>query len=493
MTIAKSIELTGKDTPLAGIKPKRHLSWLMSVGLAFVLTIIIGMLSIYNQQEIYAVDTIVLIMFANFIVLIHPIAVSIRIYRQQQDFFDPSLVATLAYILYYIVFNMVVLGNPALLIWRALLTEGVPFFLHTVYLSYAVIFVSWWAFYLGHTLLFKHKHHIPKANIKYSSTFLYLIIGVSFIAIGIIGNIGIIGGVGNYLSNMPQFFMRSAQYVENSIYGGTKWLIAMKFLPVGMILLFYGLALHEKWSRKLTVAALILASIANIFLNSATGQRSSTLMVFIYAIILINHSIRRLKWRELLIAGGIIVLIAVVLGALRNAAAFDIDPVTYLSGNFSQYFNTFTTGYLSNFLAILTLVSEFRKYGPYNQTLFSGFQGFFGGPHPVYTQDEIWYRLYGTYISPNPRMGAPGEFFFAYSWIGIIVGMFLMGALLKLLTNYYRNNIYKHTLNAGVIAIYTVFTTNFIVAARLSDIPKYFILYSVQFFFIFLVFRKIRC
>ncbi len=475
-----------------GSIPFITVSW-QGIVLTTLATLVVGLLS-ENIVRLYGLSSTLVLFTVHWITLFFPIEYASRVYRRFHDLFDPLFVGVVTFAVFHIAFDPFIFGSLQLLVSRRLDFFGTSNLTIFILISYSVLFISWWAFRLGVALV----PEINSAKISTKDTFVrrrvspsYLFVGLAFTFIGIIGNVEMIGGLTNYLTKMLAFYERWSVYEEASYYGATKWLIAMRFLPVGLIIIACGWWLQRRRPDLYLVMALAVASITNVFLSSATGQRSQTLMVLLYAVIIFNVIVNRYHFAAFAGITTAILAVSIVLGTFRGASYYHVDAVNYLTNEFGSLVSHFTTSYLSNYLGTLTLVTQVQTSGIINgETAFAGLTGLLGGPTPITTERKVWYLIFNQINPSNARYGPPGELFFNFGWIGVVVGMLLIGVVIAFLARMYRRHSSEKSLLAVLIGVFAVFTSEFLLIANLSYIPSYFTYFSLPFYLGFLLFRN---
>lgn len=443
----------------------------------------------------------VLVFSLHCLVVLFPIMQAVKLYQETQDLFFPGFVAALTFAIFHVMNNMSVLSAPFLLLARKLPVESTPLRI-VVIESYVVVFVAWLSYWFGYHVIqiFKIKRPLrsPPVVRRSLTTPFYLVVSVVFIGLGILGNMIPLGGLSQYLHKMSYFFTREQEYVEFMQWGGTKYTIAQKFLPVGLTLLVYGYSLQKRLTALPQLSLFALAAVANLFLSCSSGGRGTLLMVAFYAIILINYSITRLKFRHLVIVLLPLMIFTFVLGIARSVfyyGGIGTDVLTLLRENLTTELKRFSGLYFTNYLGTLSLVQEVQTYGvAWGTTAFAGITGLLGGPTPVSTQSEIWYRLTGRYEGVNPRYGPPGELYFNFGFVGVIIGMFCIGILVKWMSDFYQACIERpQTVANGILIIFIVHTAHFVMIANLNYLPPYFTYFSAPFYLVFFLFRRIKC
>jgi oligosaccharide repeat unit polymerase len=478
--------MTSADIPSYPTTIRISRSTLIGVSLSAVATLLIG-LPCLQGNPLYSDEQTLTILSVHFVVLCFPMTYATRVFQKTRDFFHPSLIAAATFLIFQVLVNPVIYGEPRVLASRNLDIGSDTLRTATILHSYFVLFIAWCAYVVGGRCP-------PQANrgrrlIDRTSTRLFFALAAAFVILGIIGNIGIIGGVGTYLSKMARPWERWSEYEEGSTEGGTKWTILMRFLPVGLVVLAYGIYLYYKLRPRAVFGLLFGAAAANLFLSCASGGRGTMLSTALYGIVLVNHTIRKLSAKVLASIVAVIVVFSFILGQLRGAAYFQTD-VVYVDNSVLVQFGSL---YLSNYLGTLTLVAQVEREGTiHGATAFSGMTGLLGGPNPLTTEMEVWYRVTGRRITENPRYGAPGELYFNFGLPGVIIGMFLVGVLVAKLAQAYERAAHDISLGGGMLAVYAAFTANFIMIANLSYMPPYFTFQSVPFYVLFWLYRRRR-
>ncbi len=472
------------DLPAQPRPVRIPMHFLRAIAFSAAATAIVGLPCMLGN-ELYSETDTLLILAAHFFVLIFPVSHILRVYSRRRDFFHPSFLAGLTFVIFHIVVNPLIYRDPYILASRNLDISSSSARTELILQSYLVLFVAWCGYSIGHALL------SDGASIRKSferpRTQLFLILAVVFVILGVIGNIGIIGGVGNYVVKMLRPWERWSEYIDASQEGGTKWRILMQFLPVGLLVLIYGIYLKYNLRPRSFYMLLLTVSIANVFLSCASGGRGTMLLTTFYGIVLVNHSVQRLSKRVLAMVTIFLVIVSFIFGELRGAAyyATEVSEVT------NEAIIQFASMYMTNYLGTLTLVAQVDSEGIVNgATAFSALKGLLGGRAPVNTEAEIWYRLTGSHEGPNPRYGAPGELYFNYGWTGVLLGMILMGLVIKYLALAYERSEKSFSVGGGLMAAFAAFTSNFLMIANLSYLPSYFTYLSAPFYILFWLYRR---
>jgi len=459
-----------------------------AVALSGLATVLVGV-PVLLGGRLYSEEQAVLLLAVHFVALTIPTAHLLGAYEKHRDFFHPSFIAAFTFIVFQLVLNPVIYGDALVLTYRKLDGTSSTLRTETVIHSYAVVTAAWIAYAAGCRLLPGWRAGAQAAWAR-PSTRLFLVVGIAFVLVGVLGNLGVIGSVGSYLVKMTRPWERWAEWEEAGQEGGTKWAIMMRFLPVGLLVLAYGLYLRRQGRPALLYALVIAASLANVVLSSATGGRGTMLLTAFYGIVLVNHSARRLSFHTLVLTFLGLTAVAFVMGQLRAAAYYQTTAT--FSG--VDAFLRFLSMYLSNYLGTLTLVFFVEQEGiTHGSTAWAGLTGLLGGPTPLTTQAEVWYRLTGFRSSINPRYGPPGELYFNYGWLGLIVGMLLIGLTVQLLARRYDAAREDRSVAGGLLAVFAAFTANFVMIGNLSYLPPYFTYYSLPFYLVFWLFRRRLC
>jgi hypothetical protein len=396
---------------------------------------------------------IMAILALQLVVIVHPLSWTLRLYRTHQDFMHPAMVGSLTFVVFHILFNPIAIANLDILQIRGLsVTEGSDF-LTTIILSYVVVAVAWFSYYFALSWVTRWAPVRPTPSLGSSRlTLAFLAVGLGYVAVGMLANIAVLGGLSSYLDKMLHFYERWDAWELANIQGGSKWTIMMKFLPPGLILLASGFWLYKGGSKVMLSIVLSLAVLANIFLSNATGGRGTTLMVAFYSLPLFNVYINKLTVKTASLFGGALIGISYVLGNFRAASYYGVmetsSPID-LVANIDKIV-AFVVQYLTDFVGTITMVSEVRTSGVFwGGTAFSGLTGLLGGPTPLTTEVEMWWRITGKYILNNPRFGPPGELFFNFSWPGVVIGMALIGLAVGVLSRGYTRALSERSVRAA--------------------------------------------
>jgi len=445
----------------------------------------------------FAWHQIAIISVLQFLLLVHPMHRVLSLYYINKDLLQPAIVASSTFIVFHMLLNPIAIANLDVFIMRGMLVSVTPEFMASVIMSYAVVAVAWFSYYVGSCLILRNT--VEQSDMVVSSSVLslaFLVIGGAYVGVGIIGNISVLGDFDIYVDKMLHFYERWETWEIANIHGGFKWIIMMKFLPAGLILLALGSWLYNGGGRARLFILLFIAAVANVFLSSATGGRGSTLMVAFYSIPLLNAYVKRFSVKMFIQFSGVLVLVSYMLGVMRAASYYNVMEGRSLINLFVSLDQViaFIVRYLTNFVGTITLVNEVRQTGIiWGKTAFAGLTGLFGGLTPVTTELEVWWRLKGQYVTVNPRYGPPGELYLNFGWIGLIIGMILVGLVVAVLSRMYAKALSRKGISAGMIIVFTSFTAYFLVIANLSYIPAYFTFFSVPFYFVFLFFRNRLC
>lgn len=432
--------------------------------------------------------------------LYFPLLFVLRSYSRERDILNPVTVAAISFCAFHVIMNPLALGSESALASRGLHLAPSSDLGATALHMYAVNLVSWFAF-LGGVLALREKVKPLSAGTPTKTlgphaecTSTYLLIGLAFIAIGIAGNVGCIGGIGLYLRKVVSFYERWEIYEDRMLGTGmTKWVIAQRFLPVGIFVLVYGHSLRHGYTGRRLLINLLAASIANLLLNSATGQRSATLAVFIYSAIAYHHAVKRVSLHRLAIICSTILAVAIVYGSLRNAAPMGETVRFSTLEDIGETLEHFSIHYLTNTPGTLSLVSEVETDGTvYGATAFAGVTGLLGGPTPLTTQAELSIRKFGMDFMRNPRYGAPGELYFNFGWTGLALGSFLIGGFVALLGRAYQRCAGQISIHACMVSVFTVINAFYILVSNLNYIPPDLTYYSVPFYLVLLIFHPMK-
>ncbi|MBN2569756.1 MAG: oligosaccharide repeat unit polymerase [Deltaproteobacteria bacterium] len=469
--------------------------------IALVATTAVMLIPSWSSSDYFTTDRVLTIGVLQFACLLLPVRSCMSAYRRHKDFFNPYLIAAMTFAVFHVLMNPIVIYGlreipevTQIGIGRDL---GPAFSLYNVAVrSYLVLIVSWISFIAGYRLLSRDDRHLCFKEVNGDTTDIFLMLGICFVLIGWIANYGIMEGLSAYLGKMLHFYSRSTQWIDANIHGGMKWSIMLKFLPVGLVILVLGTWVRNNISNKRFVVYLMLASLANVILNCATGGRGRSLTVFFFSVILINKYVSKFTLKRLVLYFLLVVSFSFLLGILRGMAFYD----TFDRGEFleilgeSARIGDFIVKYLTNTMGTLVLADETMASGIiYGKTAFAGLTGLLGGATPLTTQQEVFQRLSTELTIGNPRYGPPGELYFNFGMWGVVIGFVLMGLLVSVFSRAYVRAGSARNVYGAMITIYTAFTAHFLVIANLNYIPPYFTFFSVPFYTAFIVFRHRRC
>ena len=472
----------------------------MAVHWLFVTSIIatLAVFALSDWEHPYFTWSRILTIFVfQILVITHPLLWSLRLYRTYRDFMHPAVFGSLTFLIFHIFFNPIAITDVNVLQMRGFILSEWSGFIDSIMLSYILIAVSWFSYCLG--LSWGHYRVQVRPTPEMRSpplTCAFLFVGLGYIAVGIIGNAAVLGGLSEYILKMLHFYERSQMREIANLFGGTKFTIMQKFLPPGLVLLALGFWVYRKGSNVMLIVMLSLASFSNVLLSCATGGRGSFLKVFFYSIPLFNAYIKRLTLKTFILFSGGLIAVSFILGGLRSASEYGDLNSNLISGlvwNMDKFVG-FIARYLTNFVGTMTLVDQVRVNGvSWGQTAFSGLTGLLGGTTPLTTQGEVWWRIAGKFSAVNPRYGPPGELFFNFGWLGVIIGMALIGYCVGRLGKVYTHSISERSVRGGMMIIFASFTANFLIIGNLQYLPPYFIFFLTPFYFVFFYFRHRRC
>lgn len=472
-----------------------------AVVLSICATLVVMWIPDWASSDYFTTERVVLLGTLQFLCLVLPFWSCLVAYRRYRDLFCPILIAGVTFIVFHLLLNPTVIyglrEHPQIHnIGIGIYVGSAHDFINPVVTTYLILLIAWISFVVGYKLL-------PERNPSYEDNFngkratlLFLVIGFSYVLFGVIANYSIMGGLHSYLAKMVHFYSRPDEWIEANLSGGMKWTIMMKFLPVGLIILALGLWLYLKTSKRMFVLFLIVASVANVFFNCSTGGRGRALTALFFSIILINKYVRQFTMKRLLISFFVLAALAFVLGVMRATTyygtvdAFSFAELIQEGTKLAE----FIVKYLTNTVGTIVLVNEVDISGIFfHKTAFAGLTGLLGGPTPLTTQEEIWWRTMGEFKVGNARFGPPGELYFNYGLLGVIVGFVLIGLLISIFTRAYVNNRSNVSVYGGLVAVYTAFTAHFVILANLSYLPPYFTFFSVPFYAAYFAFRYRKC
>jgi hypothetical protein len=475
-------------------------AWVLAGLFSLACTLLLCAPAVVSLPEVYSSRDLPLILCAYLLALWLPTTSAITFLRNDPDILAPRFVTAAAFAAYHVLFSTSVIGSVGLLQSRQLLNGSGQELSAWIAVSYGVVAVSWLALRAG-LVLSTPSQRIPVSGAALKpagSGSTCVVLGGLLVALAVLGNAMALGGFPAYILKMAHFYERWENYVVLEAAGGmTKWNIAMKAGPVGLLLLACGFALDtqgrvgELQARRRLARLLIVVSFANVFVGCATGQRSALLIMGLYSVITWHTMVKPLSMKRLSAVFAGVVVVSIVLGAFNSASYYGTDAVEHLSSDAMGQVSYFSSLYLTNFSGTLTLVAEKDKAPPTSVApAFGGLFGLFGGASPPTTETEIWYRLQGRFVANNPRYGPPGELYFYFGWVGVVIGMFLLGIGCGVLDGLYRWARRQFTPARTLMAVFTVFTVHFLVIANFSYIPSYLTYYSLPFYVCFFVFRS---
>lgn len=432
----------------------------------------------------YGAAVALLVGMLQLVALVLPLGHTLSRFAQVKDAMDPIVVAGATYTIFHILFAPLVLLTPSLLAHRGLHLLTRDDLLVATIVSYVVLILAWIGYLVG---LRGGTFFSFRSTTRRAITPTFVFVGAAFVILGLIGNIGILGGIGTYFAKVPFFYERWTVYEEHSVYGGTKWYILMRFLPVGLLILAYGgYRIMARSSRRpwLLVGLLTGASVANVFLSSASGGRGLMLWTALFSVIVYNHALGPLSRRSLLTTLFGLGVLAYVMGQLRGASYYGTTSVFAATAAVTQFAGL----YLTNYVGTLALAHEVVASGTVQgATAFAGLTGLLGGSTPLTTQAEMWFRLTGSYEGSNPRYGLPGELFFNFGYLGVVLGMALVGLAVGAMTRW-RAARMDRSVPSVLVAVFVAFSAHFLMTANMSYLPPYFTYYAAPFYLVFALF-----
>jgi hypothetical protein len=418
-------------------------------------------------------------------------------FRRTRDLFHPSVIGAVTFAVFHVLLNPVILSDYSVqqsaqedAIWGLMLR------------AYGVVAVAWIGYVLGHAWLSGGPAVRGHAGVlRLPRTDLFLVVGLVFVLIGVIGNAGSVGGFETYLQKILRFWERSDLYMERSLDGNhEKWTCLAKFLAPGILVLAHGLHLKLGRASSVGLLACMLAvgAVANLLLGCANGARGSMLMMAFLGLPLMNHVVKtsKLGWsfirgirmrRFVLLAVGLL-LASYLLGRARDVGEGATGELSWNSAT------RFAFAYLTNFRGTYRAAVAVNDWGTANgETLLGGAKNMLGGETPPRTETEMPNRVWIHANEGNARYGPPAEFYFNYGWIGVFVGMAVVGALVKSFSLLYARTFFGETLSNGILAAFLAFSAYFVVIANLSYLPPYFVLHSAPYYFILWAFQRVAC
>lgn len=473
-------------------------AFLYALCLSFLAVILVAIPNLIGAHVMYSINASIGLGICYFLMLIIPLTFAFQHFFRERNLLHPTFVASLTFAVFHVAFSPLTYCN-VLEMAHVRLDEQNP--AYEIFLTYLVLLTAWFGLLCGQfivKLFGQTKNRKHRANFPITSW--YLVLGLAFIAIGVLGNIGIIGGVANYLAKMRYFYASSDAAREIMYSGATKYRIAQGFLPVGIVLIIYGRVIRHPTSRLKLFGMFFFGTVTNLMLACSTGGRGKMLLVAFYAIVLWNHSLatqilpstlmNRITPRQLRRVVGILITVAYILGIARGSHHYGTEARIFDSRKISRM----VTHYLSNYNGTLRSVCEVETSGIVNgMTAFAGVQGLLGGATPRRTEDELRDRWTITTEGLNARYGPPADLYFNFGWTGLFLGSMFFGIILGCLSKLHEHALALPTASAGLLAVFTSFNANFLMLGNLSSFPAHFVYYSLPFYLVFFLMNRVRC
>lgn len=209
-------------------------------------------------------------------------------------------------------------------------------------------------------------------------------------------------------------------------------------------------------------AGLLVLGLLSILIPFLTSSRSQLIYVVLYALIVIHYSTRGLRLRAVILMAAICVVIVGGMGVIRYVQQHNLTQSGY-----SEYENIEDLYESSignrHFLApaktshIIDGVPEKLNY-QLGETLVLWIiapipRSLWPGKPVVRIGGVLGPALFGDPITSGTPPGFVGELYYDFGWLGIPLGMFILGAWLRLLHNSFADLAIK-SKNARLVFIY---------------------------------------
>jgi hypothetical protein len=310
----------------------------------------------------------------------------------------------------------------------------------------------------------------------------FLWTGVAVIGVGMWANANICGGWGAYLAKMARFYERSEQWEAFSAEGGFLVSQLIRWLPMAIIVVAWGLAQVWRLGRIGSTVALLVASGCNVLLSSATGGRGIGLTTLFFSVILFNAAIRRLHLRTLVLVVSVIVSLAFIQGIARGIVRTDGSfAVESVGGRLTESrLRTFWLSYMTNDLRLLQVIDAVDVHGVAGgRTLLDPVLSLVEGRPARTTGIDLQERVPDVHRTAVARFGVLADAYYNLGFAGVAAIMCMVGMAVGVLARFYTRADPRHSVQGAVIVCWATFTANFVVAANVHALPKYFLLASL--------------
>ncbi|MGW8122579.1 O-antigen polymerase [Roseivirga echinicomitans] len=401
---------------------------------------------------------------------------------------DPVNISVYSFFIFHIVFNNVVFSNEYLIYQRGWNIENNDLMKSFILKYNTILFLAVMFFFVGSAIRIDNLRRFVSVFIA-KVTFtprLLMLLGVFFVAIGILGNILLIGSVGAYISKLSTFYAHSDVYNESVREVGSglvlKKILQSFFIP-GILLILWSFK-HK--SNFLFFVRLLCLVIFTMFFNGTSGQRSQILNPLIFVGISYVIFVNKMNPFKVGFFGAMFFIVAISIGYVRNQVGLGREfDFNLLFGNLGFISSIFASQYLTNFSGALTLLDIIHVDGFLRvDTVWSSFTGLLGGPTPTTTEAYVWQYLTGDPFGSNPRYGLFIELYANYGYIGLVL-MTLPGLCTKGLAKIYRSFIERDSVTVKIIVPFLILMAVLMVNGNASYFGRQLAYMSWPFYLLF--------
>jgi hypothetical protein len=281
---------------------------------------------------------------------------------------------------------------------------------------------------------------------------------------------------------MTLFYERSEQWETFSAEGGFLVSQLIRWLPMGVLVVAWGCTQIWRLRTIGSTIALLVASGCNLLLSSATGGRGIGLTTLFFSIILFNAAIRRFQLLTLVLVVSAIVSLAfiqgIARGIVRTEGAFAVES---LEGRLTESrLRTFWLSYMTNDLRLLQVVDAVDVHGVAGgRTLLDPVFSLVEGRPARTTGIDLEERVPDIPRTAASRFGVLADAYYNLGFAGVAATMCVVGIAVGVLARLYTCADPQHSVQGAVIVCWAAFTANFVVAANVHALPKYFLLASL--------------
>lgn len=455
------------------VRTNQQFGWLLlmqtvCITLGFSLIVCLPVSAILVGVE----NTLILGMgFCALLVLVLPV-----LHWRDYDIFQPLSFVILTSLLGITLNSLyIIIGNNEHVYYR-LLVGKTPNFL---FAGYAVVFFGLFAFMFGYMLQVPsiqmrrfsllRKDHWNNTRLLWVS-----IIGIIVAIIGIILFVRTMG-IGTLVLTLTdisrkRFYVVEGAEFQHASLGYHRWAASL-IGPVFYVFLTWFAASEKRWLSVSGVIAACLGLFATLF-PLFTSSRTGVVVVPIVAIMIWHYIRKEILVGRILLAVAFVVLIIMIMTGLRaSARSNDASEVrSYLTGEkflevmagSMHFFNIAKTAHIVE--AVPTQL-EYQYGRTFILWLFAPIPRTMWPQKPIIGVGEIVGKELFEARLGLPNGGIPpgfiGELYWNFGFLGVPVGMFLLGCFLKLLYNSFRNIL--RNKNAVLIYSCVVIPTAFLI------------------------------